>query len=72
MPSLIPRYFNYQGFLLIKNVDSTLTVPTALIAQEAEEESESIDLSKRDDQEKKQRKKRKGLYGAKHNGNQPA
>jgi hypothetical protein len=47
-------------------------VPTALIAQEAEEESESIDLSKRDDQEKKQRKKRKGLYGLKHKGNQPA
>jgi hypothetical protein len=47
-------------------------VPTALIAQEAEEESELIDLSKRDDQEKKQRKKRKGLYGPKHKGNQPA
>jgi hypothetical protein len=32
-------------------------VPTALIAQEAEEESESIDLSKRYDQEKKQGKR---------------
>jgi hypothetical protein len=47
-------------------------VPTALIAQEAEKESESIDLSKRDDQEKKQRKEKKGLYGLKHKGNQPA
>jgi hypothetical protein len=51
---------------------SIMTVPTALIAQGAEEQSELIDLSKRDDQEKKQRKKRKGLYGPKHKGNQPA
>jgi hypothetical protein len=34
-----------------------LTVPTALIAQEAEEESESIDLSKRDDQERSKGKR---------------
>jgi hypothetical protein len=58
--------------LLLSQSNLHLTVPTALIAQEAEEESESIDLSKRDDQEKKQRKKRKGLYGPKHKGNQPA
>jgi hypothetical protein len=46
-----------------------MTVPTALIAQGAEEQSELIDLSKRDDQEKKQRKKRKGLYSPKYKGN---
>jgi hypothetical protein len=34
-----------------------MTVPTALIAQEAEEESESIDLSKRDDQERSKGKR---------------
>jgi hypothetical protein len=37
-----------------------VTVPTALIAQEAEEESESIDLSKRDisREEAKEKEKR--------------
>jgi hypothetical protein len=39
-----------------------LIVPIALIAQEAEEESKSINLSKRDNQEKKQRKKRERAY----------
>jgi hypothetical protein len=34
-----------------------MTVPTALIAQEAEEESESIDLSKRDQQERSKGKR---------------
>jgi hypothetical protein len=39
-------------------------VPTALIAQEAKEESESIDLSKRDDQERRSKGKRERAYMA--------